>query len=457
MAKTKIYSNKGQKVKELSGPTIRGNKYPGTIDVNKSILSYSPEALASGTPVFYQQRSLPINPLAPNLRQVSNEAEETLNPTGYTQTKRTVYIKPTDKTKYQEYLIGKKITDQTTQRRNIHTNQPVISPYEAYAKQKREEQNVSEIAKILKANQEYAKAHSDIYIDPQTGKQVIQNIGIKPTASPIDAAVLGVGALYSGGAGLFGSMVELANPLPVNPLKVGKGLKNFKSEINWAKWNKEIPKNKTLMQEYNAIEQQAKANGTWMKNTDGSAFQGTPEQFIQQRSSSFKKYYGNTELTDYYGNPQIVHNSSFNDFDVFKNDLSTIDNNFYFSNSLDKSKQYGDKTRSVYLSDKSIKTDMNPYEYTYGSMNRKAYGYKGKDVNVDIMPGGDEYITKNPNIIKSAIGNNGMFDMTNPNIYKSLLPIGIGARAYMSTTPGVRGRLSTPNPKGNYTKIYKYK
>ena len=73
----------------------------------------------------------------------------------------------------------------------------------------------------------------------------------------------------------------------VNPLA---GLKtNFKSEINWGKWNKEIPNNKSLMQEYNAIEQQAKANGTWMKNPDGSKFQGTPEQFVQQNSSNFKK------------------------------------------------------------------------------------------------------------------------------------------------------------------------
>lgn len=36
------------------------------------------------------------------------------------------------------------------------------------------------------------------------------------------------------------------------------------------------------------------------------------------------------------------------------------------------------------------------------------------------MPGGDEYIVRNPNIIKSAIGNNGMFDITNPNIYKTV-------------------------------------
>ena len=33
-----------------------------------------------------------------------------------------------------------------------------------------------------------------------------------------------------------------------------------------------------------------------------------------------------------------------------------------------------------------------------------------------------EIIPIKSNQIKSAIGNNGMFDMTNPNIYKGLIP-----------------------------------
>ena len=33
-----------------------------------------------------------------------------------------------------------------------------------------------------------------------------------------------------------------------------------------------------------------------------------------------------------------------------------------------------------------------------------------------------EYVTNIPTNIKSAIGNNGMFDMTNPNIYKGIIP-----------------------------------
>lgn len=71
----------------------------------------------------------------------------------------------------------------------------------------------------------------------------------------------------------------------------------FVSEINWGKWNKDIPKNKALVDEYDEIERLTKADGTWMKNSDGSPFTlpdgslGTPEQFVQMNSKNFKKAY----------------------------------------------------------------------------------------------------------------------------------------------------------------------
>lgn len=68
--------------------------------------------------------------------------------------------------------------------------------------------------------------------------------------------------------------------------------KVFKSEIDWNKWNKEIPQNKPLLNEYNNIEMVTKADGSWMKNTNGSTFKGPPEQFIQQRSQNFKTWFG---------------------------------------------------------------------------------------------------------------------------------------------------------------------
>lgn len=67
---------------------------------------------------------------------------------------------------------------------------------------------------------------------------------------------------------------EIPKELPGSPNALQTPASNFKSEINWDKWNKETPDNPQLMKEYNAIEQTSKTNGSWMKNPDGSEFQG---------------------------------------------------------------------------------------------------------------------------------------------------------------------------------------
>ena len=77
-----------------------------------------------------------------------------------------------------------------------------------------------------------------------------------------------------------------------------KNADKFTSKIDWGKWNKEIPNNKALMEEYNAIEKLGKENGTWMKNPDGSIFRGEPEQWVQQQSSNFKAAFGETKLLE---------------------------------------------------------------------------------------------------------------------------------------------------------------
>lgn len=332
-----------------------------------------------------------------------------------------------------------------------------------------------------------------------------------------EAALALVPELIIGGAGKTimkanefdpSKLRTIANPLPVNPLKVGKGLKNFKSEINWAKWNKEIPKNKTLMQEYNAIEQQAKANGTWMKNTDGSAFKGTSEQFVQQNSENFKNAFPNPILnkkgniqTNYHGTPQPLENSYFRKNtsrgEIGTGIYTTTDKGYanafansyigkqtekdisptiyelyqnsnnpqlfykeYYEDLLKKElKKFNIKTLLIPKFTKTYKTKSDIFNKNLSDMYSKLY----KEGKLNLMPEYDSFTKGHQMVVpfnnypKSATGNNGMFDMTNPNIYKSLLPIGIGARAYMSTTPGIRGKISTPNPKGNYTKIYKYK
>ena len=230
-----------------------------------------------------------------------------------------------------------------------------------------------------------------------------------------------------------------------------------KSEINWGNWNKEIPENSQLMKEYNAIEQTTKAKGSWMKNPDGSAFQGTPEQFVQQNSENFKKAFGNTKVRDSKGNIQITNHSTWDKFDEFDlNKFGQTDDGFYgkgayFHPNTNSQGLYGDINMNSYV---NIENPMSHETRSFfGREGRGSYwdSAKNEQVKIDdlgslwkgkydgyITPHGEyplndfnstEYITNIPSNIKSATGNNGMFDMTNPNIYKAVVPgaIGLGA------------------------------
>lgn len=264
-------------------------------------------------------------------------------------------------------------------------------------------------------------------------------------------------------------LVGFRNKSFTNPFK-----KSFKSEIDWGKWNKEIPGNKALMQEYHTIEQQAKANDTWMKNPDGSPFKGTPEQFVQQNSSNFKKAFGDTQIKDKNGNPLIMYHGSKQDFTEFlppsitkKSSTGYKGNYTSFHPNLQtaeeyagfyRGKNYGAKdnslVKSVYINSKkplyskegtgaiddpihagkdfSKIYDLSQYDAVTNMKLGKDYDFdellKKHSYDDDIIFE-KEISVPYGNNVKSAVGNNGMFDMTNPNIYKSILPIGLGLGA----------------------------
>lgn len=239
-------------------------------------------------------------------------------------------------------------------------------------------------------------------------------------------------------------------------------VKPFQSEINWANWNKEIPTNKSLMQEYEAIEQSSKAKGTWMKNPDGSVFNGTPEQFVQQNSENFKKAFGSSKLVNPDGSPTIQYHGSAKKFDTFDESKFQLGDSGYSGRGIYTTPDKH-KASSYSLSSKSIHKDGNNestiYEL-YGQGNNpisaeelikqnkgydlfnfhRAKDWKG-DVPIEqqmldydvairnqtrgverISPWNEasELVFPTNKQLKSAVGNNGMFDMTNPNIYKSI-------------------------------------
>jgi hypothetical protein len=251
----------------------------------------------------------------------------------------------------------------------------------------------------------------------------------------------------------------------------------FKSEIDWAKWNPETPKYKELIDEYNQIEESTKKAGTWMKNPDGSTFQGTPEQFIQQQSSHFKKAF-----PEYHGEI-LNHNTSaeFNTIDESFFNKGTGDTGFYGKGTYahpnkEYTKPYGKNNYEFYLNSKNKgfldKSNIDDAEYFKRSddeiLQHHLPEYENKLMNYELNPNSyydnakeiwlnklneqvkagkisrdklDEFTSlHNPqngevvipfnNRVKSAVGNVGFFDMSNPNIYKSLVPamvIGTGA------------------------------
>ena len=236
------------------------------------------------------------------------------------------------------------------------------------------------------------------------------------------------------------------NPIINNSKKLPGSPNSFKSEIDWGKFNKEIPGNKPLMKEYNAIEQQAKADGTWMKNPDGSKFTGTPEQFVQQNSKNFKKAFPDILKDPQTSSANILSHHSPNKFDSFDKayNLSGVGAAKYGEGVYTVPKKYYDKymTQSVkelgsgpgqkpvlvgYGKNRydlyTNKTGVNQFrkrEPSYGTSTSPIPSYK-TEYNTAVIP----YSNK----VKSAIGNSGMFDMTNPNIYKAIVPGAIATGA----------------------------
>lgn len=317
----------------------------------------------------------------------------------------------------------------------------------------------------------------------------------------------------------------------VKPKASADSVDTFKSDIDWSNWNKEIPENAPLMQEYTAIEKSSKANGTWMKNADGTPFNGTPEQFVQQQSQNFKKAYPKGTTTTYRGdathtptltNKNSVGNSVFTgeenlaqhytgNTDYYNSNIFSTENKIIpkdqwdsYSEAMKNStlSKYGDKLKIVdnasdpgltpagmhklYVknSDNQVIIDAknadwhsieNPFPENIRidkqlGERTKDYAKQGDYVNTDQIArvleeqGIDKAIinniqdgklgniiinNQNPgNYLKSMMGNNGMFDLSNPNIYKAIIPtVGVtGLTGLMLANP-FQGSSGLPQQK----------
>jgi hypothetical protein len=334
------------------------------------------------------------------------------------------------------------------------------------------------------------KAGQFLKANPLINTAGIRNLRLLNNANAVNTGL----ALTGAGLELTGKVLKFKpTPTIINTVDAIKQANQpFQSEINWSKWNKEIPENKALIDEYHAIEQFTKANDTWMKNSDGSKFKGAPEQFVQQNSENFKKAFPEGYDKTYRGDP--------NHFTEFKKDRGIYTGENFFNASHytaannpgfwnpekhfagqnlkftmpESTEEINKLVREAFKTGDYSKVDQYRYNKILNSDSgglRELYSpksknnleidaeknewtsipFKGKKASTDEIA--QELFDKNldyiniknvndPNLdnlkiinpirinIKSARNNNGMFDMTNPNIYKVLAPIGIGSLLY---------------------------
>ena len=286
------------------------------------------------------------------------------------------------------------------------------------------------------------------------------------------------GAIASGGTPLKainGAEVEKAQwgKILKTAKNLYKGANKFESSIDWAKWNKAIPENKALIKEYNTIEEATKKNGTWMKNSDGSAFKGTPEQFVQENSENFKKAFPNgfdtttrgdrvhyesmNQGVTFSGDKQVALNYTYDNAQPFTRNSPLGENpnpigpgihdseglyELYYPKSNNtlkidgKGKDYSDipiddKGLIEYMKGKQVWTDDIAKYIKSKNIDRAIID----NIYDDSFKPGQVIINNNKpgNYLKSIWGNDGMFDMINPSIYRAIVPgaIGVGAASQM--------------------------
>lgn len=250
----------------------------------------------------------------------------------------------------------------------------------------------------------------------------------------------------------------------------------FKSELDWSpeSWfgtrvggqydAEDVAALKSHLPEYLEIERKAKADGTWLKMDDGTIYQGDPRSWVQLMSNDGKKlsrqrlFHGddnmfmdidgkdvtpekigntvlwtstNKYLPHTYGNrhyeltiPESVPNKIFDAKGRNFNDFIDI-SDYKYKNT--------DDIIDDLLKDNNVVTINNVVDV--GSDPRWAPGNKGLPNGLPkeglhnyykrVFEGNDVVLGKDvPR--KSLLGNNGNFDLSNKNIYKSLFPLLIG-------------------------------
>ena len=173
-----------------------------------------------------------------------------------------------------------------------------------------------------------------------------------------------------------------------------------------------------------------KAEG-WMRAPNGQATKLSERQWLQVRTPEFKAWFGDWEndpenaskMLDENGEPMVMYHNSPNSFEVFRKGTrgGKSGNGIYFSKK--PLKRFGGEEYAVFLNLRNPLTKDNAPDGVLGKMGSIVTEVKTEEF--DKHPEFDgamvfpvEVTVRDPEQIKSATGNIGMFDPNDPNILR---------------------------------------
>ena len=205
----------------------------------------------------------------------------------------------------------------------------------------------------------------------------------------------------------------------------------------------------SLSPELQAIKDQAKADGSFMKAPNGRPTNLTEKQWLQVRTPEFKEWFGDWEndptnaskVVDENGEPMVVYHGSRNSLTYFSKNFAGKNNpdidvsrlGFFFTDDIEEAKYYTEKTTNdgyerdgdapqVYSTFLNLR---DPYEVstgedaTYYIDNNTRVLYAEDNGYDGVIVQGESnvvYLAFEPNNIKSATENSGSFDGMNDDI-----------------------------------------
>ena len=181
--------------------------------------------------------------------------------------------------------------------------------------------------------------------------------------------------------------------------------------------------------EYDDVVAKYKGTDQWMKSPNGQPTKLNEKQWVQTRTPSFKKWFGDFEkdpanaskAVDENGEPLILYHGSGKTFDEFKQ-VGSIHQQYgagyYFTEDKKIAEGYGGtKIYEVFINAR------------YGIKEKREDALAGRPLKEsDYVASKDKepdnpqkiWMVKNPNQIKSATDNEGSFDMNSDKISKSV-------------------------------------